>query len=310
MDLGDVVEPGTTVLVIGEPQNVNFYRTVTKGMGVREYLPKPLTRPAVETNFLPLMQTGSAGAAQTGGRMVALAGARGGVGTSTIAGNLAWMIGVEMHRHTLLLDADLYRGTLALGLNVKHHAGLCLALQSPERIDQLLIERATQKAGQRLHVLSALETLTKVNPYHDTAADVLAQALRARYNFVLADTGTALHEFARDLNYLAHRKIVVLDPTQIAIRNFERLLTLASGPLQSPKHILVLNMAGRPGGLTQQHMEQALGLSFDVVIPDLPRIVPKAAQYGQPAAALRGPFRTAMTQLATALGAELSAKAA
>jgi pilus assembly protein CpaE len=149
-----------------------------------------------------------------------------------------------------------------------------------------------------------------VNPYHETAAGVLSQALRARYNFVLADTGTRLHEFARDLNFLAHRKIVVLDPSQIAIRNFERLLTLTASPLQSPKHIVVLNMAGRPGGLTQSYMEQALGLSFDVVIPDLPRIVPKAAQYGQPAAALRGPFRNAITKLATALGAEISAKAA
>jgi hypothetical protein len=57
-------------------------------------------------------------------------------------------------------------------------------------------------------------------------------------------------------------------------------------------------------------MEQTLGLRFDAVIPDLPRIVPKATQYGQPAASLRGPFRNAMTQLATALGAKILAEAA
>ena len=41
-ELAEVVEPGTIVLAIGAIQNVNFYRTVTKGLGIREYLAKPL----------------------------------------------------------------------------------------------------------------------------------------------------------------------------------------------------------------------------------------------------------------------------
>ncbi len=309
MDLAEVVEPGTLVLAVGESHTVNFYRTVTKGMGVKEYLPKPLTREAVERNFLGLMkQAEQQQQAARGGRMIAVVGTRGGIGTSTVAANLAWMIGVGMHRHTLLLDADLHNGTAALNLDVKHSGGLCTALESPDRIDALLIERSTQTAGERLHVLAALEALNRTLDYQDNSAEVLAQQLRARYNFVIADAGAKLLSFARELFFLAHQRVIVVDPSLVAIRNLERLLTMPAGPLQSPRVMLVLSQAGRPGCLSQAYMEQTLGLRFDAIIPHLPRVVPKATQFGQPAAALRGPFRNAITQLANGLGADRNAE--
>jgi pilus assembly protein CpaE len=304
MDLAEAVEPGTVVLAIGETHNVNFYRTVTKGMGVREYLAKPLTVDSVRRNFLDLARvqapvTGSS----RGGRMIAVCGTRGGIGATTVAANLSWMIGADMHRHTVLLDADLHTGTAALSLDVKPLTGLSEALETPERVDQLLVERATQPASERLHVMAGMEPITRDVGYQPQGAATLAQALRSRYNFVIADAGARLSPFSRDLLYLAHQRIIVLDPSLIAIRNFERLMAMPGGPLQSPRVLVVLNHAGCPGGLSQSYMEEALGQRFDAVIPELPRIVPKATQFGKPAAETRGPFRNAMRTLANALGA-------
>ena len=304
MDLAEVVEAGTVVVAIGENHNVNFYRTVTKGMGVREYLAKPLTLEAVQRNLLGLTRAEiEQAAASRGGRMLAISGVRGGVGTTTVATNLAWIIGTQMHRHTVLLDADLHSGTVALDLNVKHDKGLCTALETPERVDQLLIERSTQPAGERLHVLAALEGLNRDVGYDERAAATLLKALGARYNFIVADAGARLTPFARELSFMAHQRIIVMDPSMVAIRNLERLMAMPGGPLQSPRVILVLNRAGCVGGLAQASMEQTLSLRFDAVIPDLPKVVPKAAQYGEPAAETRGPFRAAIQQLANAVGA-------
>jgi pilus assembly protein CpaE len=303
MDLAEVVEAGTMVLAIGETQNVNFYRTVTKGMGVQEYLPKPLNKAAVERNFLSLLKQDDTPGAPRGGKMAAITGTRGGAGTSTIAANLAWIVSTEMHRHTVLLDTDLYSGTAALNLNVKHSSGLCTAMESPERIDQLLIERSTHKAGERLHVLAAVEAYDRIMPYETRSAALLSEALRVRYNFVIVDAGSKLQSFARDMLYLATQKVMIVDPSMVSIRNLERMLNMPAGPQQSPRVLMVLNQAGRPGGLSQAYMEQTLGLRFDAIIPDLPRIVPKSTRDGRPAAALKGPFRTAIMQLATALGA-------
>jgi pilus assembly protein CpaE len=311
LDLADAVDQGTTVIGIGSVHNVSFYRTVTKGMGIKEYLPKPLSRESIEKHFVPLITKSLGAAAGTrGGRLITIAGARGGVGASTIASNLAWMIGSEMHRHTVLLDADLYAGTLALNLDMPAGKGLSQAIQSPDRVDHLLLERATQPAADRLHLLSALEEFEHHIDYDHQGAVSLAEALRSRYNFVLADAGSKLSPFGRDLLYLAHQRVIVLDPSVISVRNVERLSTLPGGPLQSPRAMLVLNKANTPGGLTQEYMEQVLGVRFDAVIPDLPRIIPKATEFGTIAASLRGPFRTAMAELAATLGATALAEAA
>lgn len=303
IDLAEVVEAGTMVFVIGDIRDVNFYRSVTKGMGVLEYLPKPLTKFAVETHFLNLIKAGSQALTEArGGRMIAVAGVRGGIGASTIAANLAWVIGSEMHRHTVLLDSDLHTGTAALTLNVKPTTGLRTALESPDRVDQLLIERAAQPAGERLHVLAASEALGDTLDYIAGGAGMLCQALRLRYNFVIADAGARQLPFARDLQFLAEQRVIVVDPTMLSIRNFERIAGMPHCPAQSPKPVLVLNHAGRAGGLTQDFMEQTLGLRFNAVIPDLPRVISKAAHFGEPAASVKGPFRDAILKLAKVVG--------
>jgi pilus assembly protein CpaE len=304
MELAEVVEQGTVVLTIGDNQTLNFYRTITKGMGIRDYLPKPLTRGAIEQHFLPVISNmADSSASLRGGRSLAIAGTRGGVGTSTIAANLAWYISHEQHRHSLLLDGALSTGTVSLNLDIPSTNGLSQALEMPERVDQLLIERSMIEAGDRLHVLAGLEGLDRNVSFTAESAAIFLQVLRGRYNYVVADAGTRLEPFARALLFNAQQRVVVMDPSMISIRNLSRLMTLQGGSSQSTRVLLVLNKAGAPGGLSQSYMEQTMGLRFDAVIPDLPRIVPRAGQLGHQAAALRGPFRTGIATLATVLGA-------
>ncbi|WP_297494595.1 cellulose synthase operon protein YhjQ/BcsQ [Acidocella sp.] len=304
MELADVVEAGTVVLTLGENQSLNFYRTVTKGLGIKDYLPKPLTKGAIEQHFLPVIANiVDNGVNLRTGRALAVAGARGGVGTSTIAANLAWYLSQELHRHTVLMDGELSTGTIALNLDVAASNGLAVALETPERVDQLLIERSMRAGGDRLHVLAALEALDKPLSFSPDSAASFLQNLRSRYNYVIADAGARLEPFGRALLFNVQQRIIVMDPSMISIRNLTRLMTLPGGSSQSTRVMLVLNKAGAPGGLAQSYMEQTMGLRFDAVIPDLPRIVPRTTQLGAQAATLRGPFRNGIATLAQALGA-------
>ncbi len=305
MDLAEVVEPGTTVLMIGESRDLSFYRAAVNGMGVKEYLAKPLNKAAVVKHFLPLLGVMSPDEdIRRGGRIVAITGVRGGIGTSTIATNLAWSVGHDTHRHAILLDADLQSGTSNLSFGLPPSRGLLTAITSPERVDHMLIERVSQPAGDRLHLLAAQEQYDKEIPYTEGAAAVLTKALRQRYNFVIVDAGARHLPFARDLLQLAHQRVIVLDPSILAIRNLERLNHLPANATQSVKPILVLNQAGRPFAMSQAFMEEKLGMKIDIVIPDLPRLISKSEQYGEMAAAIRGPFRTAIMHLAKLLGAD------
>jgi pilus assembly protein CpaE len=297
-DLAHVVEPDVCVLVIGETNNVDFYREITRGMGAADYLAKPLTRDIVSRHFSAFLR-GKTPAAQAalGGRAIALTGVRGGVGATTLAVNLAWNFGVLMRRHTVLLDPDIQTGSAAFLLNVQPGPGLRVALEAPERLDSLLAERAAQPAADRLHVLAGEEALAiQPNPAPG-AAKVLLDALRSRYNFIVADVPFAPVALYRDLLDLVDQRVLVMEPTLAAVRDTLRLLALPGGEEQSQRAIVVLNRVGIAGGLTRRQVEDALKMKVDIAIPDLPRQIGNAATLGEPAMASSGGFRAGVNEL-------------
>lgn len=303
-DLAQVVEPNVRVLVIGDRQDVNFYRQLTRGLGVLDYLYKPLLPDTVARHFGPLIGGGGNAASLLthGGRVITVTGARGGVGATTLAANLAWYLGAESSRHTVLLDADLHRGTCALLLGAKTGPGLRTALETPARVDELFVERAAQPVQGRLHVLAAEEKLTDQPQPVPGAAGRLVAALCRRYNFVVVDVPLSGHPVHRELLDLAHQRVAVAEPTLAAMRDTLRLLALPNGPVQPRRASVALNRAGRRGALTDKQVADALKAAPDVVIPDVPRAVEGAATLGEAAAAARGPFRDGVLRLAREVG--------
>lgn len=298
-ELSDVVEPDVRVLVIGDREDLNFYRQMTHGLGVMEYLYQPLMRDMVARYFGPRIQTGTATPeAVVGGRVVTVTGTRGGTGASTIAANLAWHFGVEARRHTVLLDADLHRGTTAMLLGAKIGPGLRTVLEAPDRIDELFVERAAQPVSKRLHVLAAEEKLSETVTYTQNAAARLLDALRRRYNFVVIDVPWSTSPLHRDLLMMANQRVLVMDPTLASVRDVLRLMALPNGPKQPGRGVLVLNRENLPGGLNRRQLDEGLKMPPDVVIPDLPKIVSYAAHMGEPAMEVRGGFRNGILQLA------------
>ena len=135
--LSEVVEPDVRVLVIGDRQDVDLYRQLTRNLGVGEYLYKPLNAEVVAQHFGPFVAPASVVSTQLqGGRMLAITGVCGGAGATTLAANLAWHLATEAKRHTVLLDANLHTGTAAMLLSAKTGGGLRLALETPERVDE------------------------------------------------------------------------------------------------------------------------------------------------------------------------------
>jgi pilus assembly protein CpaE len=287
------------VLVIGDREDLNFYRQMIHGLGVLEYLHRPLLRDMVARHFGPLIRHGPPKAEGVlGGRVITVTGARGGTGASTVAANLAWHFGVEARRHTVLLDADLHRGTAALLLGARIGPGLRTVLEAPDRIDELFVERAAQPVNKRLHVLAGEEKLTEVVAYTPNAAELLLGALRRRYNFVVIDVPWSALPLHRDLLMMAHQRVLVMDPTLASVRDTLRLMALPNGPMQPNRPVLVLNRDNLRGGLSRKQLEDGLKMRPDVVIPDLPKVVGQAASMGEPAVTPRGRFRDAMLQLA------------
>jgi pilus assembly protein CpaE len=304
LQLEAVVDPGTRVLVIGENRSVSFYRSLTRNLGVKEYLPKPLDPGVVQREFLP-WATGAEPAAEPvrGGAVVALCGAGGGVGVTTIATNLAWLIGGEIRRHTILLDADLHRGTAALFANVPPSTGLRHALEAPDRIDPLLIERAAHPATERLHVLAAEEPLTEKWSYRIGGGRALAAALRQRYNFVVADIPARPLGFAGEILSLAQQRVLIIEATAQSVRQAKIWMALPAGAMQTHRPVLVLNKFMKKRGIPIGQIETELGTDIAVTVPDMGAVATRAADLGESLVGAKGKFREAMTKLAQIIGA-------
>jgi pilus assembly protein CpaE len=298
-DLSNVVEPDVCVLVIGDSTSMDFYREVTRRLGANEYLPKPLTNDKVARNFGALLGGQGVTAEKVqGGRTVAITGVGGGVGATTLAANLAWHFGVSMRRHTVLLDTDLYLGDVSFLFNLKPGSGLRAALEAPDRIDALLAERAAQPAAERLHVLAGEEPLTTRLNYAPDAIGSLLTALRARYNFIVADAPFSQGPIYNDILKLAHQRVLVMAPTLASVRATLRQLAVPATTEQAERPVIVLNRMGAAGTLPRRQVEDALATKVDVVVADLPRQVGAAATMGEVAMASRGGFRDGVLELA------------
>ena len=298
-DLSEVVEPDVRVLVVGDRQDVNFYRQLTRGLGVVEYLYKPLSRDMVARHFAPCVQHQAPTTdMMQGGRVVTITGSCGGVGATTLAVNLAWHFAVDAKRHTVLLDPDLHTGTAAMMLGAKTGSGLRTALETPSRVDELFIERSAQPAADRLSVLASEEKLTEQPNFAPGAAQKLLTILRRRYNFVVVDAPFGPSSVYRDLLELAQQRVLVMEPSLAAVRDTLRLLALPNGPQQARRAVVVLNRAGQPGGLSRDQVEDALKMKVDVAVPYLPRQVGMAATLGEAAMTARSAFRTGVLNLA------------
>lgn len=296
--LAAVCAPDAKVLVVGERADIEFYREVTRHLGVDEYLTKPLTRDGVSTLIGPYMAGAEPErAANRGGKVVAVCGARGGAGATTVAVNLALQIAEQTRGHVALLDLHLRGGHAAMMLGVRPSAGLRLALEDPDRVDALFLERVAIPVGDRLRVIAAEEPF-EADPA-PTAAGItrVLELLRQRFNVIVVDMPTPPSPAERQALLLARHALVIFGPDVGGLRDAEQTRRMVSSLIGGGRTMMVLNRATAPGALKSNLIQEGLGGKPEVVIPDLPRQLPRAANLGRPALHDSAVLRRAMAPL-------------
>src|SRR5262249_46081449 len=154
-------------------------------------------------------------------------GARGGVGTTTMAISTAWLLVNEFKLRTALVDLDLHFGNLALSLDLEPGRGLREALENPERTDSLLLASAMVTEGDKLPILATEESLEERLMFDGTAVAPLLSALSQDYDCLIVDLPRSLDSIGRQVIALADSTIVVTDLSLSALRDSVRLVDLA-----------------------------------------------------------------------------------
>lgn len=309
-ELANVCEPDVKVLVVGEQTDLGFYREITRGLGVVEYLEKPLTRDAVVRLFLPVVQGRTAFPHEIiGGRIVAVVGAHGGVGTTTVAVNLAVLLAEHTRGYVALVDLNLQTGAAAMMLGVKPSAGLRVALEQPDRVDALFLDRTAVAVSDRLRLIAAEEPFEEAPRPTASGVARLMALLRRRFNWIVVDMPTAADAALLAVYPVAQTRILVLTPDIVAIRDTARLRTMLTRLAGNDRALTVLNRFGIRGGLPVEMVEKGLGTRIDLRLPEADKAVLAALNLGVPACTRSKSFRQALLALTREVsGARVAAK--
>jgi len=298
-DLAELCEPGVIVIAIGDLNDVGLYRDLVKA-GVSEYIVKPVTSQLLAKALSP-KPTAPEGSpiSRKLGKVVAVVGARGGVGTTTLATNLAWFLADRQNRRILLLDLDLQNGDCALALDLRPTPGLREALANPLRIDSVFLERVAAVHSERLFVLSAEESLRVDAEFGAEAVETLIGVLRTQFHYIIADVPripTAPYRQALDI---ADIRVIVADQTLRSVRDTVRLYDVFGEGDAAHRNLLVVNRSGEGGrqAVTLEEMAK-VKLQPKVVIPFRPKL------FAATGLARRGAF----TEAIAALAAEISGR--
>ena len=298
--LADVCEPGVTVIAIGDRNEIGLYRDLLHA-GIAEYLVKPLTPQLLSWSLNPTdTPEPTAQISQKLGKMVAFVGARGGVGCTTLAANLAWHLAQEQNRRVALVDFDLQNGDCALALNTKPGSGLRDALEHPLRVDATLLERAMTPCGDRLFVLSSEEPLGDEISFSGEAVEAIVSVLRPQFHYVVVDVPRVPAPAYRRALELADFRVIVADQTLRSVRDAVRLRRLLAHGNSSHHNALILNRGGEGGrdAVSLAEIRESVELPPKGVIPFQPKLFARAAMRGKPPVSEGGRFGESIAALA------------
>ena len=303
--LANVCEPNVRVIAVGERNDIFLYRRL-KAMGVAEYLYKPVNQEYFEQALRDVTGRSSQRAKARLGKLVVTVGANGGVGTTTLAVNLASHLSTVARRRVALLDLDLFSETTSLLLNTVPNTALCEALDNPERVDNKFLERAMLQVTERLDVMGSDGEKQPLNGLTHEGVLIVMEHLQSLYHYTVADIPTAVASADPGLLTGADTVFVVCDGSVSSARNTARLLRTLTP--SCPTVHTVLNRAGAPGQISRTDLEKVIGRAADVVIPYLPKNFSTAALLGTPAASSDRKVKSAIGRLAREVSGQEQSK--
>jgi len=290
--LAAVCDAGTRVVVIGRVNDIMLYRELVR-RGVSDYLISPVATIDVVRSVCNLFSTPEAKAV---GRILAIVGAKGGVGASTIAHNVAWAVARELALDSVVADLDLAFGTAGLDYNQDPPQGIAEAVFSPDRVDTAFIDRLLSKCTDHLSLLAAPATLERVYDFGTEAFDAIFDTLRGSVPCIVLDVPHQWSGWAKRALVGADDILIVAEPDLANLRNTKNLFDLLKGarPNDRAPHYCInqIGMPKRPE-ISVREFAKAIEAEPVAMIPFEPQIFGLAANNGQMIAEIAANHRTA-----------------
>ena len=292
--LAEFCDAGTRVIVIGRTNDVTLYRELVR-RGVSDYMISPVGTIDVVRSICGLF---SAPDAKPVGRIVAVVGAKGGVGSSTVAHNIAWAVARDLSLDSVVADLDLAFGTAGLDYNQDPPQGIADAVFSPDRIDTNFVDRLLSKCTDHLSLLAAPATLERAYDFGVEAFDGVFDALRATMPCIVLDIPHQWNGWTQRTLVSADDILIVAAPDLANLRNAKNLFDyLRVARVNDHRPYYMLNQVGVPKRPEIKPADFAKALEDQpvAIIPFEPQLFGAAANNGQMIAEVSASHRSAET---------------
>ena len=278
--LAESCDAGTKVLMVGRENDVALYRELLR-RGVSEYLVSPVTP-------IHLMETISGlynnPTSDPVGHIFAFIGAKGGVGSSTVCHNTSWALSEMLKSNVVIADLDLAFGTAGLDFNQDPVQGIADALASPERLDEVLLDRLLTKCSEKLSIFAAPVVLDRDHDIAPDACDTVLDIVRQSVPYVTVDLPHNWSAWTKRVLIQADEVVITAEPDLANLRNAKNILDLLKTARKNDSQprltINRVNMPKRPE-ITIKEFEANLGLKACSVIDFDIETFGQAANNGQ-----------------------------
>lgn len=281
-------DPKTRIVVLGSVNDIHLYRDLTSA-GAADYLVKPILPDDLRNALAGAGPEAVVVAPEEKKlRVIAVVGARGGAGASTVAVNTAWIMANELDRTVALIDLDLQFGTVTLSLDLEPSHGLREAFEKPDRIDGLFIASAMAHESENLFVLGSEEALDSPIAVNPDAFEMLLDALPEDFDCVVVDLPARLAVAQPSWLGRADMVAVVSDLSIAGMRDTMRIAHLARETAPDTALTIIANKVGgaKSGELPKAEFQRGTELPVKFFLPSDVKLAAQATNAGKPFAVL------------------------
>lgn len=270
--LANVCAPNTRVFLVGRSNDIELYRTLIRE-GISDYLIGPLTTEQFLQSFRDTFT--EADAAQAG-RVIAFAGARGGVGSSVLAHHVGFALTQLYSDQVVVIDLDIPYGTAALVFNLQAKQSIADALSQPARLDEVLLERFLlphDPSECKLSLLASPASLAAGINVTTEGLNKVLSLVRRMGAFIVLDLPHVWDPWCREILAECDDLVVVAEPDLASLRDAKNLIEyLGTNRGGDAPTRIVLNKVGaaKRAELSEKEFRDALGMSVDAQVPSDP----------------------------------------
>jgi pilus assembly protein CpaE len=278
--LAEVCDPSSKVVIIGHYNDVWLYRELIRS-GISEYVVAPVSMADIVAVISAIFIDPEA---EPMGRSIAFVGAKGGVGSSTIAHNIAWSMSSLFSSEVVVADMDLAFGTANINFDQDPAQGIAEAVFSPERIDEVYLDRLLAQCAEHLSLLAAPSTLERVYDFDGDAFSQVIEIAQRSAPLLVLDVPHVWNGWTRTTLSQADEIVITATPELANLRNAKNLVDTLKKlrPNDAPPH-LVVNQVGVPKRpeISAKEFAEPLELTPLAVIPFDPQLFGNAANNGR-----------------------------